>query len=58
MCRRNTDVAVLAHNVTHRVSLRKGKAEQRIAKVVMSPCLAEAEASFAVLNGGVSDYAD
>ena len=49
---------VLAHNVTHRVSLRKGKAEQRIAKVIASAALPEAEASFAMSEGGVSDYKD
>ena len=35
---------VLAHAVTCRISLRKGKAEQRIAKVVDSPNVAEGEA--------------
>lgn len=41
-----------------RISLRKGKAEQRVMKVVNSAMLAEAEASFAVGADGVGDYKD
>lgn len=50
--------AVLAHAVTHRISLRKGKGEQRIAKLVDSPALAEADASFCISEGGVQEYKD
>ena len=49
---------VMAHASTHRISLRKGKAEQRVAKVVASNSLPEAEASFQLASGGVLDYAD
>ncbi|CAG9463845.1 unnamed protein product [Pedinophyceae sp. YPF-701] len=49
---------VLAHASTVRVSLRKGKAEQRLAKVVDAPNLGEAEASFSLTAGGVSDFKD
>ena len=49
---------VLAHAVTCRISLRKGKAEQRIAKVVDSPSVAESEASFAVGPDGIVDHKD
>ncbi|GBF98329.1 meiotic recombination [Raphidocelis subcapitata] len=47
---------VLAHASTQRLFLRKGKGEQRVVKVVDSPCLAEGEASFAVSDVGVVDY--
>uniref|UniRef100_A0A383W804 Rad51-like C-terminal domain-containing protein n=1 Tax=Tetradesmus obliquus TaxID=3088 RepID=A0A383W804_TETOB len=39
-----------------RLYLRKGKGEQRVAKVVDSPCLAEGEASFALSDDGVVEY--
>ena len=44
---------VLAHASTTRLYLRKGKAEQRIAKLYDSPSLPEAEATFALAVGGV-----
>lgn len=44
---------VLAHASTTRLYLRKGKAEQRIAKLYDSPSLPEAEATFALAEGGV-----
>lgn len=47
---------MLAHAVTVRMSLRKGKAEQRLAKIVSAPHLSEAEASFALADGGVTDH--
>lgn len=34
---------VMAHASTQRLYLRKGKGEQRVAKVVDSPCLGERE---------------
>lgn len=46
---------VLAHAATVRVSLRKGKAEQRFAKIYDSPTMPEAEAPFAVTEQGVVD---
>ena len=50
---------VLAHIATTRVMLRKGKGEQRIAKMVQHPCMpADAEAVFEISNGGVGDCAD
>ncbi len=48
---------VLAHASTTRVHLKKGKGEQRIAKIYDSPLLPEAEATFQILNGGISDVA-
>ena len=49
---------VLAHASTTRISLRKGKAEQRLFKVIQSPCLPEAEASFQITNEGITDFKD
>ncbi|KXZ53172.1 hypothetical protein GPECTOR_7g1064 [Gonium pectorale] len=49
---------VIAHASTTRLSLRKGKGEQRLIKVVASPCLAEAEASFQCSGQGVIDHKD
>jgi meiotic recombination protein DMC1 len=49
---------VIAHASTIRLSLRKGKGEQRLLKVVQAPHLAEGEASFAITGDGISDYKD
>ncbi|XP_039643189.1 meiotic recombination protein DMC1/LIM15 homolog isoform X1 [Perca fluviatilis] len=46
---------ILAHASTTRISLRKGRAEMRIAKIFDSPDMPENEATFAILAGGVSD---
>ena len=46
---------VLAHAVHTRLSMRKGRGEERICKVVDSPMLAEAEATFLITPGGVAD---
>eukprot|EP01041_Mallomonas_annulata_P012273 gene12273-25798_t len=48
---------VLAHASTTRVMLKKGKAEQRIAKIFDSPLMPEEEATFAITNGGIDDIA-
>ena len=39
---------ILAHASTLRLSLRKGRAENRICKIYDSPCLPESEAMFAI----------
>ncbi|KAG5439626.1 hypothetical protein PCK2_000760 [Pneumocystis canis] len=49
---------IIAHSSTTRLSLRKGRGEQRICKIYDSPCLAEADAVFAITNGGVDDPTD
>lgn len=49
---------VMAHASTTRVSLRKGRGEQRIAKIIQSPMLPEAEATFQIDVGGVIDPTD
>ncbi|KAL3139027.1 Meiotic recombination protein dmc1 [Trebouxia sp. C0010 RCD-2024] len=49
---------VMAHASTIRLSLRKGKGEQRVMKVVDSPNLPEGEASYQITNEGITDYKD
>jgi len=49
---------VMAHGSTIRLSLRKGKGDQRLCKVVQAPHLPEAEASFAIGDGGIIDFKD
>jgi meiotic recombination protein DMC1 len=46
---------VLAHACTTRLSLRKGRDTERIAKLLVSPDMPEAEARFFVTAGGVAD---
>lgn len=46
---------VLAHASTTRVMLKKGKGEQRIAKIFDSPLMPEEEATFQISNGGICD---
>lgn len=46
---------VLAHASTTRVMLKKGKAEQRIAKIFDSPLMPEDEATFSITEGGIAD---
>jgi len=49
---------IIAHASTTRLKLRKGRGETRICKVIDSPTLAEAEASFALTGQGVTDATD
>lgn len=46
---------IVAHGSTIRVFLRKGKGEQRIAKVVDAPNLPEGDALFSITENGISD---
>ena len=46
---------IIAHASTTRIKLRKGKGEERIARVVDSPLIPEADATFALSNAGVVD---
>ncbi|MFH1327273.1 MAG: DNA repair and recombination protein RadA [Candidatus Bathyarchaeota archaeon] len=46
---------VLAHATTHRIYLRKSKANTRIAKVMDSPKLPEAKVTFQINENGVGD---
>ncbi|XP_069359077.1 meiotic recombination protein DMC1/LIM15 homolog isoform X2 [Maniola hyperantus] len=49
---------ILAHASTTRLYLRKGRGENRIAKIYDSPDLPESEATFAITNGGIADAKD
>jgi len=46
---------VVAHGSTIRIFLRKGKGEQRIAKMIDAPHLPEGEAIFSITENGISD---
>ncbi|KAG9306089.1 hypothetical protein G9A89_015993 [Geosiphon pyriformis] len=46
---------VLAHASTIRMYLRKGRGEERIAKIYDSPDMPEAEAPYAISGGGIID---
>jgi DNA repair protein RadA len=46
---------VVAHGATIRIFLRKGKGEQRIAKVVDAPHLPESDAIFSITEDGIKD---
>eukprot|EP00931_Biecheleriopsis_adriatica_P107397 TRINITY_DN81742_c0_g1_i1.p1 TRINITY_DN81742_c0_g1~~TRINITY_DN81742_c0_g1_i1.p1 ORF type:complete len:351 (-),score=116.71 TRINITY_DN81742_c0_g1_i1:80-1132(-) len=49
---------ILAHFSTTRVQLRKGRAEQRVAKIFDSPSLPESECTFEIYGGGVRNSSD
>ncbi|ELR23550.1 meiotic recombinase Dmc1, putative [Acanthamoeba castellanii str. Neff] len=49
---------VLAHASTTRLSLRKGRGEQRICKIFDSPCLPETECVYQISNEGITDAKD
>jgi len=46
---------VMAHACTTRLSLRKGRGEQRIMKIMDSPMLKESEAIYEIQQGGIND---
>ncbi|KAK4058360.1 RecA recombinase Rhp51 [Microbotryomycetes sp. JL221] len=46
---------IMAHASTTRLALRKGRGAERIAKVVDSPCLPEAEGKFQITATGIQD---
>uniref|UniRef100_A0A7S1AVC9 Meiotic recombination protein DMC1 n=1 Tax=Noctiluca scintillans TaxID=2966 RepID=A0A7S1AVC9_NOCSC len=49
---------ILAHFSTTRVFLRKGRAEQRVAKIFDSPWLPESESIFEIFAGGIRNGSD
>ena len=49
---------VVAHASTTRLSLRKGRGEQRICKIYDSPSLPELECAFCISEQGISDAKD
>lgn len=52
---RATGGNIVAHTATNRFYLRKGKGEQRIAKLIKSPCFPEKEAIFSITEDGIRD---
>lgn len=46
---------IIAHASTTRISLKKGRAETRIAKIYDSPCLPESSCLFAINEDGIGD---
>ncbi|MCJ1429523.1 Meiotic recombination protein dmc1 [Sticta canariensis] len=46
---------ILAHASTTRLLLRKGRGEERVAKIVDSPDCPEREATYVITNGGIND---
>lgn len=49
---------VIAHASTVRLSVRKGKQDQRVIKVIQAPHLADGEETFVIGDGGVLDCSD
>ncbi len=49
---------IVAHTSTYRIYLRKGKKGSRVAKLVDSPSMPEAECGFIVRQHGLEDFAD
>ncbi len=52
---RATGGNIIAHGATIRIRLRKGKGEQRVAKVVDAPHLPEEDAVFSITEDGIQD---
>lgn len=46
---------IIAHASTTRIKLRKGRGEERIARVIDSPIIAESDATFCLSGAGVCD---
>ncbi|OXA42706.1 DNA repair protein RAD51 homolog 1 [Folsomia candida] len=46
---------IMAHASTTRLSLRKGKGENRVCKIYDSPCLPESECTFSINADGIGD---
>ena len=49
---------IMAHASTTRIKLRKGRGDQRIAKIVDSPMLPEADAVYCIADAGIVDVDD
>lgn len=49
---------IIAHASQTRLSLRKGRGENRICKIYDSPTLPESECTFTISDGGITDPAD
>lgn len=46
---------VMSHGVHTRVQMKKGRAENRICKIIDSPCMPEAECAIKLYAGGIAD---
>jgi len=46
---------VMAHACTHRIHMRKGRGDMRVAKIIDSPYLPEKSASFKITEKGIED---
>lgn len=49
---------IMAHATTTRLWLKKGRGENRICKIMTSPCLPEAEATFGIGQEGICNAKD
>lgn len=49
---------ILAHASTTRLQFRKGKGDDRLAKIYDSPCLPESECVFRIGESGITDSDD
>lgn len=49
---------IMAHATTTRLALRKGRADTRVAKIIASPSLPEADAAFSIAGEGIVDAKD
>ncbi|GAA5982898.1 hypothetical protein JCM5350_001547 [Sporobolomyces pararoseus] len=49
---------IMAHASTTRLAMRKGRGAERIAKIVDSPCLPEADGKFMITANGITDISD
>ena len=48
----------MAHACDHIIQMRKGKGEQRIVKIIQSPCMGEGECAISITAGGIIDAVD
>lgn len=46
---------IMAHASTTRLALRKGRGEERIMRIVDSPSMPEADATYVVTSTGIGD---
>jgi meiotic recombination protein DMC1 len=49
---------IMAHACDHIIQMRKGKGEQRIVKIIQSPCMGEGECAISITAGGIIDAVD
>ena len=45
----------MAHACTSRIQLRKGRGDEKIAKIYDSPSMPEADAVYMITSGGIED---